>query len=242
MAGLSGISAASRAQLLLSLALIFGTSRSSAQVQPPDPLAVDHVIVGASELASGIRELGRLTGVTARPGGRHPGRGTQNALLSLGPSTYLELAAPSGEPDSSGMAAYLAGLTHLTPAGWALASHDLPATIARLRASGVAISGPFPGSREQPDGSLLQWTTARLDADSTGLAPFLIQWDAGSQHPAKSSPSGCTLQSIELRTQQPQTLRHLLTTLGVAAVVVEGPQPGIRITLACSTGRVVLGD
>jgi hypothetical protein len=228
--------------LLLVAALGLPAASAFAQQRPPDMLHIDHVIVGTSSLAHGMAELATLTGVNPQFGGRHPGRGTQNALLSLGNATYLELAAPSGEPDSSGTAAYLASLAHLTPAGWALATSDLAATITRLRAAGLAVSGPFPGARQQADGTLLRWATARLDTDSSGLAPFLIQWDSNSRHPATTAPGGCTLVSLELFTPALQSLRQVLALLGTTAIVAERAEAGIRITLACPTGGVVLGD
>ena len=207
-----------------------------------EALRVDHIIVGIADLDRGVAELRQATGVTAQPGGVHPGRGTKNALISLGSGTYLELVAPSGEPDSSGMAAYLASLPHLSPGGWALSAPDLGATIHRLESAGFSITGPIPGSRRQPDGGVLHWTTAHLVGDQTGLAPFLIQWEPGSTHPSATSPAGCQLTSVRLAAAAPERLRQLLALMGAPATVDSAPTSSMEFTLACPAGRVLLGQ
>jgi Glyoxalase-like domain len=53
--------------------------------------AIDHIVFGCSDLERGMDEIEQLLGIRPVPGGRHIQFGTHNALLSLGPATYLEV-------------------------------------------------------------------------------------------------------------------------------------------------------
>jgi hypothetical protein len=202
--------------------------------------SVDHVIVGIADLNQGIHLLTDLTGVAPERGGQHPGRGTQNALLSLGTRTYLELIAPvSGPPPEM---EFLSGLQKLTPIGWAIGTKDLDATKSRLEAAGFQVSAPREGSRVRPDGGVLRWRTAALENVPGELTPFLIEWSAQTLHPATTSPAGCTLESMEIVGPEVESLAKLVAELRLGAVVRSGTAPDLILKLACPAGRVTLSS
>ncbi len=200
---------------------------------------IDHVILGVNDLQKGIDELQRVTGVRAVFGGAHPGRGTQNALISLGGEHYLEILAPNPEDrESKEPLDELRALTALTPVGWAARLDDLPALQQSLRGQGVQTGEIRPGARNRPDGSRLAWKTLGFASPSNPLLPFFIEWDRGGAHPSATSPSGCRLTGFSLEDPAPETLREPLRAAGLQVEVREGKEPRLRITLACPRGEV----
>jgi hypothetical protein len=213
------------------------------------PAILDHLLLGCADLDQGIAFVEAYVGVRAAFGGVHPGRGTQNALLSLGGRHYLEIIAPDPKQRTSDVspmvnrsAGHLLGkLTSLaTPSlvGWAAHPGNLTDFALRLREADIAFTGPTPGSRKRPDGRLLQWQTLNLDDDDSGLLPFFIEWAVDTPHPAADAPKGCRLESFELVTRDPGTLKKTLTPLSLDVRVTEGLYSQIRAAVVGPKGEL----
>jgi hypothetical protein len=162
------------------------------------PATLDHILLGVSDLHHGIAWFEQRSGVRAVLGGVHPGRGTRNALLGLGPRQYLEIIAPdpqqAGSPASrEPWAARLIALQEPRLIGWAAHTNDLAAIAKMAAAAGIAIEEPRDGSRARTDGALLRWKSFSLKDDRDGLLPFFIEWNRESIHPSQEAPVGCKL-------------------------------------------------
>ena len=227
-----------RASLLLSLA-VFMSAGTGFSLSEQEPVQIDHLILGINDLERGVAEFEAKTGVRPVFGGAHPGRGTHNALASLGGGTYIEILAPNpAEAGADAMTTGLAGMTALTPIGWALSATDLADVKKRAEAGGVTTTQVMPGARNLPDGSRLAWMTIGVTAPSHDWAPFFIQWRDPALQPARTSPAGCTLESVALADPRPDALRTLFGAVGFEMTVAQAGQARMTITLQCPKGRV----
>jgi hypothetical protein len=201
---------------------------------------IDHLILGVADLDRGIAEIERRTGVRAAPGGVHPGRGTRNAVLSLGPDRYLEIMAPDPAQPALNWFHRIAALREPALVGWAVHVRDLEGLARQARAAGIAIEGPAPGSRARPDGKTLRWKAFTLGDDRGGLLPFAIEWDPASPHPASDAPAGCSLEGLGLRSPAPAGLARELAALGVEVPVEKGEPASLLAAIRGPTGRADL--
>lgn len=203
--------------------------------------AIDHVGLGVADLDRGIGFVEGKTGVIAVKGGVHPGRGTQNALLSLGGGSYLEIIAPAPGEKLVGDPAELLKLPDPKPVFFAVRSSNLEATAKLLKDGGFAVSAIDAGSRRRPDGAVLKWRTLGLSGPGLEAAPFIIEWDKDSPHPSTTSPGGCTLLKLEAFDRDPSRIEKLFRLLGLDIPARPGAGPALRATLRCPKGEAVFG-
>jgi len=208
------------------------------------PKMLDHILLGCANLERGVAFVEEKTGVKAAFGGVHPGRGTQNALLSLGERQYLEIIAPDPEQRST-VAAHsfwdeLGKLKEPRLVTWAAHPGNLVALSAKLAKAGVVADGPTPGSRKRPDGKLLQWKTLNLKEDAGGILPFFIEWGAESVHPSVDAPKGCALEEFWAESPKPQDLEKQFASLGLEVEVKRGDMARLAARIAGPKGNMEL--
>ncbi|NUT96987.1 MAG: VOC family protein [Saccharothrix sp.] len=184
-------------------------------------MRIDHVLYAAPELEAAVSDLEARLGVRAAGGGQHPGVGTHNRLLGLGPHTYLEVIAPDpAQPEPAFPRPYgVDGVTSGRVVGWALTVDDIDAAVAHARAAGFDPGDVIEGQRRTPDGELLTWRLT-ANARTAGVVPFLIDWGA-TPHPARSAPAGLSLVSLHVEHPDPAAVEGPLRALGAAVEVRE---------------------
>jgi hypothetical protein len=204
------------------------------------PKTLDHIILGCTDLDAGIELVFRHLGVRAIPGGVHPGAGTKNALLSLGERRYLEIMAPDPAQPDAPDPRNVRTLKGPALVGWAEHRDHLDEFAGALHAAGVEYTGPVPGSRKRPDGSVLNWRSLPLKEDEHGVLPFFIEWGASAVHPSMDSPKGCSIDGLEITTPDPAALGALSKTLELDVVIGRSKAPRLTAHLRGPAGSLLL--
>jgi len=229
-----------RVQVLVVLVL---ASIATLEAQLSPLLAeIDHLVYATPDLDLGVSTIEKTLGIRATPGGQHPGMGTRNALVALGPASYLEIIGPDpDQPMPTGPRRF--GIDTLTAPrliGWVAKSRELDAVAARAAASGVPLGPVIPGSRKRPDGVVLSWRyTDPSIVAADRLVPYFIDWGS-SPHPSATAARGATL--VRLRAEHPDAPRvqKMIDALGLHLRVEQGSTPALIATIDSPRGRVEL--
>jgi hypothetical protein len=224
--------------LLVTCGAMVSTAQDAANVLA----RVDHLVYATPDLAVGIDRLENQLGVRATPGGQHPGRGTRNALIAIGPRAYIEIIGPDpDQPEPAERRPFgIDALTAPRLVTWSANAKDLAGLSQRAVAAGVALGELADGSRRRPDGVLLAWRyTNPRTVVADGVVPFFIDWGS-TPHPAASAAAGGRL--VGLRAEHPEASRvaKQLGALGLTLAVTQGPMPALIATIDSPRGRVEL--
>ncbi len=206
--------------------------------------ALDHLLFGVPDLSEGMALMQARLGVAPVPGGSHPGVGTHNALLALGPGTYLEIIAPDPAqaiPDQD-LPYGLAGLQTPKLITWAIRPADWDTHARHTRRLGLQ-TRLRDGFRANPQGIQFRWRSAQpvppvtvRGQDLTGLVPFAIEWQS-SAHPAAAAPGNLRLESLMLMHPHPRVLAQAVDTLALPCVVDFAPEAKMVARIQVAPGR-----
>jgi hypothetical protein len=203
---------------------------------------VDHLVYTVPDLQQGIDSVEKLFGVRATPGGQHPGLGTRNALIALGPASYLEIIGPDpDQPKPAGPRRF--GIDELKAPHlmtWVAKGKSLETFAADAKAHGVDLGAVIPGSRKRPDGVVLKWTYTDPQVVLAGrLIPYFIDWGS-SPHPSATAAKGVTLVGLRAEHPDAERVQKMLKQLGLELAVTRGPKPSIIATFDSPKGKVEL--
>lgn len=204
------------------------------------PEQLDHLVYAVPNLAEGVRDLAERLGARPLPGGSHPAWRTRNAVLPLGPASYLEIIGPDPDVPSRPAIFGLATLAAPRLATWAAKSTDLARLAEYARSHGIDLGAPGPGRRLQTDGTTLTWElTDPFAPRAGGVLPFFIRW-RGETHPASAGPA--LVSPVSLRAEHPDAagVRTQLRVLEVELEVAPGPAPALFAVLRTPRGTVTL--
>lgn len=203
---------------------------------------LDHLVYATPDLDATVHDLERQLGVRPSVGGRHPGLGTRNALLSLGARVYLEIVGPDPDQPAPDTPRWF-GIDALDAprlVTWCAAASNLPSLHARAAASGIMLGAVRDGGRVRPDGVALSWqVTSPFTVLEHGLVPFFIDW-LDSPHPADSAAGGVSLVAFAAEHPAPDTLRAVYAALDLDLPVRAAETAALVAILEGPNGRVTL--
>jgi len=203
---------------------------------------VDHLVYATPELQMGIDRIEQVLGVRATPGGQHPGRGTRNALVSLGRSVYLEIIGPDPEqPNPSEPRAFgIDDLKEPRLVTWAAKGTNLEELRRQARRNDIELGAVIAGSRRRADGVVLSWRSTDLrTVVADGIVPFFIDWGQ-TPHPSSTATPGASLISVRAEHPDPETVQKALDRLGLDVRVQGGPRATLIAEVTGPRGRIEL--
>lgn len=186
---------------------------------------LDHIVVTAPDLATGVEFLHRALGVMPHGGGEHPRMGTHNCFVRLGERVYLEVIAADPAAPHPGRPRWFQldqpdSVRACRLATWVVRTDD-------IRAAAAASPVP-PGNVEPMSRGQSSWLITIPDDGSLlleGVAPTLIQWPMET-HPADTlQDTGCRLLRLEGFHPESEKVSGMLKAIGFQGEFTVSPLP-----------------
>jgi len=210
-------------------------------------LALDHLVIAAPDLDTGVDYVAATLGIAPTGGGTHARMGTHNRVLGMYGGIYLEVIAI--DPDGTAERVRWFGLDsdlvqqRLRDGPFLLhwaARVERPADLSRWQAQYPdRLAPPIPMSRGDlhwrltvpDDGALPAWRGEAASAGE-GLFPTLIQWDV-SNYPGQSLPrQDLALRRLHGSHPHAELLRQGLAWIGAEHLIAIEQSDGVPLLRA----------
>jgi len=203
---------------------------------------LDHILYAGADRDAMIERFTALSGVRAGIGGVHPGLGSRNALLSLGPECYFELIAPDPAQDIPGsLGDTFKKFTTPRIFAYMVRASDLEGIQAELKNAGID-SDLFAASRQTPSGGTLRWRLLMPKENTYGnCLPKFIDW-LDTPLPGLSATQGCSLIDFQVGHPDAGALKELLQRINAAIDVSLADRPCIRARLQTPAGALIMNS
>lgn len=182
---------------------------------------LDHIVVVAPKLGAGSTYVEAALGIPPGAGRTHPGMGTHNLLLALGPDVYLEVISRDPAADPVARHRWF-GLDTLLPqsaprlAAWVASTDDIASAVV-----------PELGEVETMRREAHSWQMAMRPDGSVpldGAGPLLIQRAPDARPMAALAQHGLLLQHLRITHPHPAQVLDLFARIGLSS------HPSVAVT------------
>jgi Glyoxalase-like domain len=208
--------------------------------------SLDHLVVVAADLQEGIDYVTNILGISPQPGGQHIRMGTHNALLSMGPSCYLEVIAidPTlSNPEHSRWFGLDQEETQQRLDHSPFLLHWVARTTDIHTARDIAhrmFGKVIPMNRNQLDWLITVPEDGSLHGE--GTVPSLIQWQTETL-PSKQLPDqGMRLESLDIFSPTPDAIKSVLEQMNLKTKISvhQDDKSSLTATIKTPTGIKIL--
>ncbi|WP_424968333.1 VOC family protein [Dinoroseobacter sp. S375] len=190
---------------------------------------IDHVAVGAADLAQGGAAMETTLGVTVPAGSKHDAMSTHNCMMQAGNESFFELIAVDPDAPDPGRVRWFSLDDPATNARlaerpralcWVVNTDDLDGVIA---ASPVDLGEVVHFQRGDRSWRLTVPRDGHLPEG--GLLPAFIEWSPGPHPSTGQQDLGVRLTKVAITHPDPAQLRAVFETLQIAdlAEITQGP-------------------
>ena len=206
---------------------------------------IDHIVIGAANLISGIKILEPKINTKFSPGGEHQIMGTHNKLLKLQSNIYLEVIANNPNVDKPSRQRWFSldeartkeKIKHSPRAlCWVLEVDNIENTVKKC--------GYNPGEILQISRGELTWkitVPSNGGIPDNGVLPALIEWPK-DQHPSKKlTNSKVSINKLTLFHPEPHKIKDIISNLIESDLIcVSEGVTKIELILTTQNGKVVI--